>query len=62
MLGGESISVEYPEEIAEELFEEMRSAIECGESWFVANYNDVKATYHGNVINYINTRLIVGYV
>ena len=45
----------------EEIFEEMRSLLQSGDIWNVANWNNTEATFKGHNLQEINMRLIIGW-
>jgi len=57
---GEEITVTFPSEVMEELYDEMQEAQSKDGFWNVGNYTDAKAVYRGIQINDINMKRVVG--
>lgn len=58
---GDSINIEYPDEIIDEIFEEIRNTLLTGESWNVGNWTEVRVKFKGNRLDNINMKLIIGF-
>jgi len=58
---GDQIEVTYPEDIAEELLDEMREAQSKDEFWYVGNYIDARAIYKGYSLKFINMKRVIGF-
>ena len=59
---GKFIRVEYPENIFDELWEEIESAWLSRRIWWTGNFVNVTATYYGQAIESINMSMVVGIV
>ena len=57
---GKSIRVEYPENIFDELWEEIESAWLSRRIWWAGNFANVTTIYCGQVIESINMSMVVG--
>ncbi len=57
---GNTIEVTFPEKITDDIFEEMRHAMEADNYWNVNNYCDAVATYKGVYLSEINMKQIIG--
>lgn len=56
----QEINLAIPENVFEEVFEELESAIRSGSMWWVGNWSDVVATFNGRRIENINCRRVIG--
>jgi len=61
LLDGNNIIFTYNSDYTEDITRDLREAIESGSMWYATNYEDSKAIYKGNELEFINTKLIVGY-
>lgn len=58
---GEQINVEFPDNIADELFSEMREAQSRDEFWWVGNWTNARAMYKGVYLDHINMKRVIGF-
>ncbi len=57
---GDEITIEYPDDVFEEMYEDYRTTQGKQEYWNVGNWTTVIATYKGQRLENINMTLIIG--
>lgn len=62
LLNGGTIEIVIPDDIAESFIDDFKAAQGHSSFWWAGNYDDVRATYKGICLDYINLSLVVGFV
>lgn len=58
---GETISIEYPETINDEIMEQVTQCAQDGTAWHCGDYMRLKATYKNQVIESVNMTRVIGW-
>ncbi len=60
-INGDEIKIEFPNDIAEDIYQELSNVLQSESDWNIDNYPDTKATYKGRKLFNINMKQIIGY-
>ncbi len=57
---GCNISITYPEDIQEQIWDELKEHLESKQLWWISNWCDVTVKYKNRNLEYINMTKIIG--